>query len=68
MTTEANLIVVFVSAVHLPICAFAAVIGEMVSFQAGIVFFQVVQTLAEASAVVTQLTEETIWDGTCPEI
>ena len=51
---------IFVSAALLPICAFVSVIGEIVFFQAGIVFFQVVQTLAEAAAVVTQWTEETI--------
>ena len=43
-----------------PICAFVAVIDGMVSFQAGIVFFQVVQTLAEYVAVEAQWTEETI--------
>ena len=35
------------------------------SFQAGILFFQVVQTLAEAVAVGAQWREETILDETC---
>ena len=50
------------------ICAFVAVKDEMVSFQAGIVFFQVLQTLVEAVAVGTQWTEETILDETRQEI
>ena len=50
--------------VYMTIYSFVAVIDGMVSFQAGIVFFQVVQTLAEAVAVGVQWTEETILDET----
>ena len=52
----------------MPIYSFVAVIDGMVSFQAGIVFFQVVQTLAEAGVVGVQWREETILDGKCQEI
>lgn len=68
MTAGAYLMVVFVPAVHLPICAFVAVIDGIVSFRAGIVSFQVKQTLAVVAGAVVLWTEETIWDGTCREI
>jgi len=40
----------------------------MVSFQVGIVFFQVAQTLAEVVAIGVQWTEEKLVDETCQEI
>ena len=54
--------------IHIPICAFVAVKDGMVSFQAGIVFFWVVKTFAEAALVGVQWTEEAILDETCQEI
>ena len=54
--------------VYLPIYAFVAVIDEIVSFLAGIVFFQALQTSAEVVGVGVQWMEETVLDETCQEI
>merc|ERR1719312_2239042 len=54
--------------VYMPIYSCVIVIDGMVFFQAGIVFFQVVQTLAEDVEIGVQWREETILDGTWQEI